>query len=271
VRPRNRRKDETLFLASVVFVCFPSEFSGTVFAQSAGTSNDQRCSIGEVSTKEHLFGVTVRTADFVQERPSVDEENRFGLPRLGSKYAKPAPTYPRKKVTVYLFIPDSADPVPGALFTHSALHSFDGTTSLLPFARALAHSGVATLMLDRTLETIPYPEQFDSSVVDCAYEWFKSEVRLEPRVVAGGIFHVEQHLARMGADFTGFNFAMRTPEQPGRNFFMTSTDGQLMLGNSLLRYLNNRNRGNEKKLKMLDSEWLKIETVPDEKQIAASN
>jgi hypothetical protein len=59
-----------------------------------------------------------------------------------------------KKGTVEatVFIPSGEQPVPGIIFTHSAIHGRESTADLRRFALALSHAGAAFIVLDGTIE-----------------------------------------------------------------------------------------------------------------------
>src|SRR6516165_7966149 len=56
------------------------------------------------------------------------------------------------KMTAHVFLPDTTQPVPGIAFSQSAIQYSDSQTDLLPFARALARAGAASIMIDGTID-----------------------------------------------------------------------------------------------------------------------
>ena len=51
---------------------------------------------------------------------------------------------PNSEVKATLFIPDGSEPLPGIVFSHSAIHGPSNDTDLLRFAWALARAGAAS-------------------------------------------------------------------------------------------------------------------------------
>lgn len=82
------------------------------------------CTFGTMSDVSHVNGITT-------ERLSVIEPRHEGAS---------------------VFIPDSHDPVPGIVFSHSAIHGLNSSADLLRFAWALARAGAASIVLDGTIE-----------------------------------------------------------------------------------------------------------------------
>jgi hypothetical protein len=55
-------------------------------------------------------------------------------------------------VEATVFIPDGSEPLPGIVFSHSAIHSPSNNTDLLRFAWALARAGAASIVLDGAID-----------------------------------------------------------------------------------------------------------------------
>jgi hypothetical protein len=85
------------------------------------------------------------------------------------------------KVGATVFIPDGNEPLPGIVFSHSAIHGPNNNTDLLRFAWALARAGAASIVLDGAIdwqspndESIRSPEfQF------CAGQWLLQHVNID--------------------------------------------------------------------------------------------
>jgi hypothetical protein len=85
------------------------------------------------------------------------------------------------KVGATVFIPDGNEPLPGIVFSHSAIHGPNNDTDLLRFAWALARAGGASIVLDGAIdwqspndESIRPPEfQF------CAGQWLLQHVNID--------------------------------------------------------------------------------------------
>ena len=56
------------------------------------------------------------------------------------------------KVGATIFIPDGKEPLPGIVFSHSAIHGPNNDTDLLRFAWALARAGAASIVLDGVID-----------------------------------------------------------------------------------------------------------------------
>jgi hypothetical protein len=88
---------------------------------------------------------------------------------------------PVDTVRATVFIPDASEPVPGIVFSHSAIHGRSSYANLLLFALALARAGAASIVLDGTIdwqlpndEAIRPPEfQF------CAGQWLLQHVNID--------------------------------------------------------------------------------------------
>jgi hypothetical protein len=89
----------------------------------------------------------------------------------------------KKPVTVstHAFVPDSDQPVAGILFSVSAIQKFDQRTDLLPFARALARAGAASIVVDHPVRWEPLDEQWNlaPTVMHCAGQWMIKNVKLD--------------------------------------------------------------------------------------------
>ena len=55
------------------------------------------------------------------------------------------------KVGAMVFIPDGNEPLPGIVFSHSAIHGPNNNTDLLRFAWALARAGAASIVARRAV------------------------------------------------------------------------------------------------------------------------
>jgi len=95
-----------------------------------------------------------------------------------------------KEVTAHVYIPDSENPVPGIIFSHSSIQADDQLTDLKPFANALARGGIASIMLDRTITWKPLNDEAnrDVSVGSCAAVWLLDNALLDKgRLMNGGL------------------------------------------------------------------------------------
>src|ERR1700676_4123536 len=75
---------------------------------------------------------------------------------------------PNKKVQATVFIPDGSGPMPGIVFSHSAIHGSSNNTDLLQFAWALARAGAASIVLDGVIDwQFPNGDSFASPHFYC--------------------------------------------------------------------------------------------------------
>jgi len=77
------------------------------------------------------------------------------------------------EVGASVFIPDAQTPIPGIVFSHSAIHGPRNTADLTRFALALARAGAASIVLDGTIE---WQRPSDDAkrpahVMACAGQW----------------------------------------------------------------------------------------------------
>jgi hypothetical protein len=89
---------------------------------------------------------------------------------------------PDKEVQATVFVPDSGVPVPGIVFSHSAIHGANNDTDLRRFALALARAGAASIVLDGVINWQSGPN--DDSIRPpefqfCAGQWLLQNVRLD--------------------------------------------------------------------------------------------
>jgi len=98
------------------------------------------------------------------------------------------------KLSAHVFLPNTKEPVPGIAFSQSAIQYPDSRTNLLPFARALAQAGAASIMLEGT---VAWQSPNDDSKrawgeFNCAAQWLKANANLDPeRLAIGGPIRVE--------------------------------------------------------------------------------
>ena len=131
------------------------------FLSLSSTQAQLQCKAGKASVIQHRDGVLVQTVSFSSDKVT-------------------------EPVLAYIFIPDSHSPVPGIAFAHSGIHTFKGRTDLLPFARALARAGAASIVLDRTIQWEPLNDEANRapSVMHCATQWMFAHVNLDTNRLA---------------------------------------------------------------------------------------
>jgi len=174
-----------------------------------------------------------------------------------------------KKVGASVFIPDGDEPLPGIVFSHSAIHGPSNDTDLLRFAWALARAGAASIVLDGTIDwqspndqSIRPPEfQF------CAGQWLLHHLNIDlTRIADAGnrkVGWIDNDVSPCALDLSGK--ARCWPGGPWLNFGQTgeaesrNTDGMLTLEGQLsVAHFAQRNL----KLKEVKPEWLTDTTRP---------
>jgi hypothetical protein len=85
------------------------------------------------------------------------------------------------EVGATVLAPDSEQPIPGIVFSHSGIHGPTNSTDLLRFALALARAGAASIVLDGTIE---WQQPNDNArraphVMACAGQWLLLNERLD--------------------------------------------------------------------------------------------
>ncbi len=91
-----------------------------------------------------------------------------------------------------VFVPDGEAPLPGILFTHSAIRGSNVQTSLLRFAQGMARAGAASVVIDGDLQWEQPNDNNNRSphVLACAGQWLLQHVSLDSaRLVVAGPSH----------------------------------------------------------------------------------
>lgn len=134
-----------------------SLLSGLVFLALVSTCVAQfrPCKFSDASAVDHIDGISALRVNLIE--PS----GEFGATA---------------------FIPDSDTKIPGALFSHSAIHGTEANTDLLRFALALARSGAAAVVLDGAIEwQTPNNDSIrDPHLMACAGQWLMLHAKLDP-------------------------------------------------------------------------------------------
>jgi len=92
-------------------------------------------------------------------------------------------------LTAHVFLPDTAEQVPGIAFSYSSIQYPDSLTDLLPFARALARAGAASIMIDGTIDWHTPNDDFKRpwKEYNCAAQWLMANANLDrERLAIGG-------------------------------------------------------------------------------------
>ena len=131
--------------------------SAPSFAQS-----EKPCVAGPTATLSDRDGVTSKTVSFT---------GSFG------------------RLTAHVFLPDTAEAVPGIALSYSSIQYTDSLTDLLPFGHALARTGVASIMIDGTIDWRTPNDDFKrpEAEFNCAARWLMANANLDPeRLGIGG-------------------------------------------------------------------------------------
>jgi hypothetical protein len=117
------------------------------------------CKVSKPSTGEHRDGITELSVSFLE--PSGERE-------------------------AHIFVPDSETPVPGIVFSHSAIHSVNTSVDLLQFARGLALAGGASIVIDGTIEweTPNDDSKQPYHLTACASHWLLENVNVDRQRLA---------------------------------------------------------------------------------------
>lgn len=139
-----------------------SLFALTILTIPAVAQSERPCVAGPAVTLSDRDGVTTKTVSFT---------GAFG------------------KLTAHVFLPNITEPVPGIAFSYSSIQYPDSLTDLLPFARALARAGAASIMIDGTIDWHTPNDDFKrpSAEFNCAAQWLMASANLDPeRLAIGG-------------------------------------------------------------------------------------
>ncbi len=170
---------------------------------------------------------------------------------------------PTGKVEATVFIPDAREPVPGIVFSHSAIQGPSSHVDLLHFALGLARAGASSIVLHGTIdwqspndESIRAPEfQF------CAGLWLMQHVNLDLTRTADAGNHkvgwIDDDVSPCGLDWEGrapcwpggvwLNFGQIGEAESRNTDAMLTPQGRLRMARFAQRHL---------KLKEIQSEWL---------------
>ena len=195
------------------------------------------CRFSEPSEVDHVEGITV------QRLAVIEKSGRVGAT---------------------VFIPDGEEPLPGIVFSHSAIHGPNNNTDLRRFAWALARAGEASIILDGAIDWQSGPN--DDSIVPrefrfCADQWLFQHVNLDlHRLADAGNFNtgsIPAELSHCGLEISGkapcwpggawLGFG-QTGEAESRNTdLMLTLKGQMLMAQFVQKQL---------KLKEVKPEWL---------------
>ena len=138
-----------------------SRFLGAMLAIAATCAAQSVCSGGSSSFVETRDGVTVKTVSF--------------------------PT-PYQSLTAHVFLPDTSVAVPGIVFPYSRIAGQTAQINMLLWARALARTGAASIVLDGTLDPalVDAEARRPGEEMACASQWLLANVNLDRNRLAFG-------------------------------------------------------------------------------------
>ena len=209
-----------------------------VMASSAQILPFVPCNAGKATTVGHADGITFQRVTFKES---------YG------------------EVAASVFIPDSENPLPGIIFSHSAIQGLNHRTNLLRFALALARAGAASIVLDGTIQwQTPNDESKRAAhVLACAGQWMMLNFKMDRhlRAFAGTTLNwgggdtplcLEGERPCWTPDQGWLGFGQASPAEQGNTNAMLTRNGQLNLARFLQKQL---------KLGKLKSEWFAVEPV----------
>jgi hypothetical protein len=174
------------------------------------------------------------------------------------------------RVGATILIPDGKEPLPGIVFSHSAIHGPSHDTDLLRFAWAMARAGAASIVLDGVINwesgandnSIRPPEfQF------CAGQWLFQNLPLDlTRTAEAGnqkLGWIDDDVSRCGVDLSGkapcwpggfwVDFGQTGDAESRNTDEMLTLKGQMVMAQSVQKRL---------KLKEIKPEWLTEKAQP---------
>ena len=86
----------------------------------------------------------------------------------------------------HVLVPDADAPVPGIVFSHSAIHGLNRSADLLQFAMAIARAGAGSIVLDGTLnwEMPTQTSRRPGMVMNCASQYLVSHANIDRKRLA---------------------------------------------------------------------------------------
>ena len=164
---------------------------------------------------------------------------------------------PTGEARAHVFVPDSDSPVPGIVFSHSAIQGVNARVDLLRFARGLALAGAASIVLDGTIE---WATPNDNSkqpyhLTACASHWLLENVNVDRERLAqagpgawvgsGGYYClVGESPCYNSRDW--LNFGLTSNSEYRNTESMLTPEGRLQMAQWTQRQLN---------LKEIDPKW----------------
>jgi hypothetical protein len=179
-------------------------------------------------------------------------EHRDGTTELRVSFLEPS-----GERAAHIFVPDSDTPLPGIVFSHSAIQAARTRVDLLRFARGLALAGAASIVLDGTIEwgTPNDDSKRPYHLTACAGHWLLENVDMDRQrfaqagpgawVGSGGYYCLEgESLCNHSRDW--LNFGLTSNAEFRNTERMLTRAGRLEMAQWTQRELN---------LKEIDPEW----------------
>jgi hypothetical protein len=166
---------------------------------------------------------------------------------------------PGGEVGASVFIPESNEPLPGIVFSHSEIHGPSNDADLLRFAWTLARAGAASIILDGAIEwkTPNDKSARDPHLMACAGQWLLLHAKLDRNRLAhagpsGGWGGGNTPFCMAGESpcWIGrawLNFGQASPAEWRNTEDLLTLQGQLGMAQFAQRALN---------LREINSEWL---------------
>ncbi len=208
---------------------------------SASTAQFVPCKFGEATAAERRDGIAIRHVDIIE---------------------------PSGAVRATVLVPDSVVPVPGIVFSYSAIQGNSSRTDLVQFAHALARAGAASIVVDGTIQWLTPNDDSKPSphLLDCAGEWLLANANLDAKRLAsagplGGWGGGTTPNCMAGETLcwhprTWLNFGQATPAEYLNTEKMLTVEGELRMAHFIQR---------DFKLGDIRPEWL-AEPKPDHGQ-----
>lgn len=168
----------------------------------------------------------------------------------------------KTRVEATIFIPNGTEPLPGIVFTHSAIHGSVSNTDLLRFAWALARAGAASIILDGAIEwQAPNDDSIRPTEFQfCAAQWLFQNVNLDlHRLANAGNFHIgwiPDDLSQCGIETSGkarcwpggldVGFGQTSPVESRNTDFLLTPEGEMRIARVIQKELG---------LKEIDPAW----------------
>lgn len=152
-----------------------------------------------------------------------------------------------------VFVPASDKPVPGILFSHSAMKGPEGNTDLLRFAFALARAGAASIVLDGRMSwNQPTDTSSDNQrsphLLACAGQWLLVNAPIDHNRIAHAGYHGQWGGGETPGCMPGevpcwnlgdwLNFGESPFYESSNTKRMFTREGQLYFANFARRHLN---------------------------------